>query len=248
MIDFKIIGIIPARYGSTRFPGKPLFPIKNKPMIQWVYENSKKSKALDKVIVATDDDRIYNACIKFGAQAIMTSSNHKSGTERCYEAYHKLNEPYDAIVNIQGDEPFVHQEHIHLVTELLKLPNTQIASLAKPFLTSEFEKAKEPNKVKVVLNTHSEAMYFSRSIIPYNTTNVQEKNTYFKHVGIYGYKPEILKQIVTLNMEQIEKMESLEQLRWLYNGYTIKMALTDKDSVGVDTKEDLIKLEGLNNI
>ena len=241
----KFIGIIPARYASTRFPGKPLADMNGKPMIQRVYEQVKD--VLDSVCVATDDIRIENAVKAFGGQVVMTSDQHRSGTDRCYEAYQKIGEGYDVIVNIQGDEPFIHPEQIQTIKTCFTDANTQIATLVKPFRSDDdFESTLfNPNSPKVVLNKNNEAMYFSRSIIPYiqgkKYTEWLPSHTFYKHIGLYAYRAQVLKEITQLPQSALELAESLEQLRWLENGYKIKVGITEQETIGIDTPEDMEK-------
>lgn len=239
----KFIGIIPARYASSRFPGKPLADIGGMPMIQRVYNQVKD--VLDHVCVATDDERIEAAVRSFGGNVVMTSDQHRSGTDRCYEAYTKVGAGYDVVVNIQGDEPFIHPEQIEILKACFADPSTQIATLVKPFhADDDFEKDLfNPNSPKVVLNRNSEAMYFSRSVIPYmRGKNYKEwlpNHTYYKHIGLYAYRAETLREITRLPQSPLELVESLEQLRWLENGYKIKAGITHQETVGIDTPEDL---------
>ena len=241
----KFIGIIPARYASTRFPGKPLADMNGKPMIQRVYEQVKD--VLDSVCVATDDIRIENAVKAFGGQVVMTSDQHRSGTDRCYEAYQKIGEGYDVIVNIQGDEPFIHPEQIQTIKTCFADANTQIATLVKPFRSDDdFESTLfNPNSPKVVLNKNNEAMYFSRSIIHYirgkKYTEWLPSHTFYKHIGLYAYRAQVLKEITQLPQSALELAESLEQLRWLENGYKIKVGITEQETIGIDTPEDMEK-------
>ena len=241
----KFIGIIPARYASTRFPGKPLADMNGKPMIQRVYEQVKD--VLDSVCVATDDIRIENAVKTFGGQVVMTSDQHRSGTDRCYEAYQKIGEGYDVIVNIQGDEPFIHPEQIQTIKTCFADANTQIATLVKPFRSDDdFESTLfNPNSPKVVLNKNNEAMYISRSIIPYirgkKYTEWLPSHTFYKHIGLYAYRAQVLKEITQLPQSALELAESLEQLRWLENGYKIKVGITEQETIGIDTPEDMEK-------
>ncbi|WP_165156990.1 3-deoxy-manno-octulosonate cytidylyltransferase [Parabacteroides sp. ZJ-118] len=241
----KFIGIIPARYASTRFPGKPLADMNGKPMIQRVYERVKD--VLDSVCVATDDIRIENAVKVFGGQVVMTSDQHRSGTDRCYEAYRKIGEGYDVIVNIQGDEPFIHPEQIQTIKTCFTDANTQIATLVKPFhADDDFESTLfNPNSPKVVLNKNNEALYFSRSVIPYirgkNYTEWLPSHTFYKHIGLYAYRAQVLKEITQLPQSALELAESLEQLRWLENGYKIKVGITEQETIGIDTPEDMKK-------
>lgn len=239
----KFIGIIPARYASTRFPGKPLADMSGKPMIQRVYEQIEG--VLDAVCVATDDERIEAAVKSFGGRVVMTSNQHRSGTDRCYEAFCKIDGDYDVIVNIQGDEPFIHPEQIKTLITCFDSPETQIATLVKPFRPDDnFESTLfNPNSPKVVLNKNSEAMYFSRSIIPYmrgkNFTEWLPNHTYYKHIGLYAYRADTLKEITSLPQSPLELAESLEQLRWLENGYRIKVGITNRETIGIDTPEDM---------
>lgn len=241
----KFIGIIPARYASTRFPGKPLADLHGKPMIQRVYEQVQN--VLDQVVVATDDEKIENAVIAFGGNVIMTSDQHTSGTDRCYEAFCKAGSGYDTIINIQGDEPFIRPEQIELLKNCFADPHTQIATLVKPFHPEDdFETVLfNPNSPKVVMNKNNEAMYFSRSVIPYfrgkHHTEWLGNHTYYKHIGLYGYRADILKEITSLPPSSLEIAESLEQLRWLENGYRIKVGITNVETIGIDTPEDMEK-------
>lgn len=248
----KFIGIIPARYASTRFPGKPLADMNGKPMIQRVYEQVEG--VLDTVYVATDDERIESAVKKFGGNVVMTSDRHRSGTDRCYEAYCKIGNGYDIVVNIQGDEPFIQPEQIETLKACFTSVETQIATLVKPFRPDDdFETALfNANSPKVVLNKNGEALYFSRSIIPYmrgrEYTEWLPNHTYYKHIGLYAYRAETLKEITALPPSSLELAESLEQLRWLENGYKIKVGITRQETIGIDTSEDMQKaLEFLKN-
>ena len=240
----RVVGIIPARYGSTRFLGKPLAVIKGKPMIQRVYEQAMKSK-LDAVYVATDDVRIADAVMDFGGEYIMTSPNHRSGTDRCREAIDSLENQYDAVVNIQGDEPFVEPKQIDLLIEMILRDDTFLASLAKPI--SEADELFSPNVVKVVMDKDGKALYFSRNPIPYmrNVDNKDwmNKGLFYKHIGIYAYKTEALLQIAEMQPSALELSESLEQLRWIENGMSIRMAVTDAETISIDAPEDLEKAE-----
>ena len=238
----KFIGIIPARYASSRFPGKPLALLGDKPMIQWVYE--RVSGLLDKVVVATDDERFWNAVQAFGGEAILTSPNHPSGTDRCLEAYEKLNEKFDVIINIQGDEPFIHPSQIELLKEAFRNDDSQLATLVKPFASEDdFENLFNPNTPKVLLNSKGQAIYFSRSVIPYirgkHHSEWLRSHVFYKHIGIYAYKPEVLQAITSLPPSTLEKAESLEQLRWIENGYAIEVRITNEETIGIDTPEDL---------
>lgn len=240
----KYIGIIPARYASTRFPGKPLADMFGKPMIQRVYE--KVVGLLDEVYVATDDVRIYKAVQSFGGKVVMTSEHHKSGTDRCYEAYLKVNNNFDIIINIQGDEPFIRKEQIEIIKSCFDDESTQIATLIKPFKSIDsFDLLFNPNSPKVVVNKQMQALYFSRSIIPYfrgmEHTEWLKHHTYYKHIGLYAYKADVLKEITTLPQSALELAESLEQLRWLENGYIIKTGIADVETIGIDTPDDMEK-------
>lgn len=240
----KFIGIIPARYASTRFPGKPLADMKGKYMIQRVYEQARK--VLDHVCVATDDDRIFNAVQSFGGEVVMTSAQHRSGTDRCFEAYRTLGGHEDVVINIQGDEPFIKPEQIESLIACFDSPQIQIATLVRPFEASEgYEALANPNSPKVVLNERHEALYFSRSVIPYlrgvDPAEWLARHTYYKHIGMYGYRADVLGQITCLPQSSLELAESLEQLRWLQNGYTIKVGITTQETIGIDTPADLEK-------
>lgn len=236
----NFVGIIPARYESTRFPGKPLALINNKPMIQWVYENV--SKALKNVWVATDDDRIFNAVQEFGGNAIKTLSTHQSGTDRCAEAANKLSEKidFDVVINIQGDEPFIQPEQIELLKSCFE-KNTDIVTLIKKIETHD--ELFNPNRPKVVIDNKQNALFFSRSPIPFvrgeKENNWHQKNSFWTHIGMYAYKTEVLQKITKLKPSSLELAESLEQLRWLENGFKIKTAKTTHQSIGIDTPEDL---------
>jgi len=243
----KIIGIIPARYASTRFPGKPLVDIDGKTMIQRVYEQCLKSNALFKTYVATDNQRIFQHVSDFGGNVIMTSEAHKTGTDRCNEAVNIIEKEekthIDVVINIQGDEPFIHIEQINLLANCFNNKETEIASLAKE-ITAE-EDIHNKNMVKLVRNKQKQALYFSRYPIPFYRDNkdaVKEQKI-LKHIGIYAYKRHILSEISTLQISDLEKAESLEQLRWLENGYKITIELTTHENISIDTKEDLLKIK-----
>ncbi len=238
----RILGVIPARYASTRFPAKPLVDIAGKSMVQRVFEQAKKSSVLDKVVVATDDERIAQHVKSFGGEACITSANHPSGTDRCFETLTQQTEPFDYVINIQGDEPFIEPQQIALLASLLD-GQVQLATLAKKIndATSLFN----PNIVKVVFNKTGEALYFSRSPVPHvrNLPNDKwtETNIHFKHIGMYAYRADVLGKINRLSVSALEKAESLEQLRWLENGYRIHVAETTLETIGIDTPEDLEK-------
>jgi 3-deoxy-manno-octulosonate cytidylyltransferase (CMP-KDO synthetase) len=234
-----ILGIIPARYASTRFPGKPLVDIKGKSMIQRVYEQAKKS-SLNKIIVATDDARIYNHVKTFG-EVVMTEANHPSGTDRCREALQEAKENYQYVINIQGDEPFINAAQIDELAQVLKDGTTELAT--QMIKVDSYEMLFNQGEVKIVLNTNNEALYFSRSVIPF-IKNVDEKDwhlhhNYYRHVGMYAYRTDILEKITQLPVSTLEKAESLEQLRWLQNGFKIKCVETNFESHCIDTPEDL---------
>jgi 3-deoxy-manno-octulosonate cytidylyltransferase (CMP-KDO synthetase) len=237
----KILGIIPARYASTRFPGKPLIEIKGKTMVQRVYEQAVKCNQLSEVLIATDDKRISNAVKKFNGNVVMTSSKHNSGTGRCYEALKKSAGVYDVVINIQGDEPFIHPGQISKTANCFEKTNIPIATLIMKI--NNVEELKNQNIVKVVINKKKEALYFSRSAIPYYRTKDFsiwiKSHTYYKHIGIYGYRTDILKEITQLKKSPLETAESLEQLRWLENGYKIAVEHTNIKSFSIDTPEDL---------
>lgn len=239
----KFIGIIPARYASTRFPGKPLADMDGKPMIQRVYEQVKG--VLDAVCVATDDVRIEEAVKAFGGEVVMTSDQHRSGTDRCYEAYCKVGQGYDVVVNIQGDEPFIQPKQIEILKGCFTDDSIQIATLVKPFRPDDdFETTLfNANSPKVVLNKNSEALYFSRSIIPYMRGKHYKEwlpnHIYYKHIGLYAYLATTLQEITRLPQSSLELAESLEQLRWLENGYKIKVGITEQETIGIDTPEDM---------
>ena len=247
----QFIGIIPARYASTRFPGKPLADLGGKPMIQRVYEQAKK--ALKTVVVATDDERIYNCVKSFGGEVVMTRADHKCGTDRCLEAWEKLQIAEPAVViNIQGDEPFIQPEQIEAIKSCFDDPTTEIATLVKPFTEEDGLAALEnPNTPKVVMAPDGTALLFSRSVIPYlrgiDKNEWLKQHLHYKHIGMYAYRTNVLAQITRLAQTPMEKAESLEQLRWLENGYKIKVAVCHTASIGIDTPDDLQKaIEFLN--
>lgn len=243
----KFIGVIPARYASTRFPGKPLAVLGGKTVIQRVYEQVAGILG-DKTYVATDDERIFDAVEGFGGNAVMTSPNHKSGTDRIEEAVTKIGGDADVIINIQGDEPFIQQSQIEEIIRCFDDPETQIATLGKPFgKEQDFKVLENPNSPKIAVDNRGYAMYFSRSIIPYIRGKEKAEWTgcypFLKHLGIYAYRKEVLHEITQLPQSSLEIAESLEQLRWLQNGYRIKVGLTDVETVGIDTPEDLKRAE-----
>ena len=242
----NFVGIIPARYASTRFPGKPLAILGGKPVIQRVYEQV--ATVLNDVYVATDDKRIYNTVKSFGGNAIMTSANHKSGTDRVEEAVNKINKQFDVVINIQGDEPFIHESQIKTICDCFSDPETMIATLGKKKKKKESIKDLEnPNSPKVICDNNGFAMYFSRNVIPY-LRNIEKKHwienyTYLKHIGLYAYRSNVLADITQMPQSSLELAESLEQLRWLQNGYRIKVGITNVETIGIDTPDDLEKAE-----
>ena len=239
----KFIGIIPARYASTRFPGKPLALLGGKPVIQHVYE--KVAAVLEAAYVATDDERIYDVVKSFGGQVVMTRTAHKSGTARIEEAIEKIGGEWDVVVNVQGDEPFVAKSQLDTICHCFDDPTTQIATLGKPF--ESMEAVQNPNSPKIVVDNMGFAMYFSRSVIPY--VRGKEKSSwlthypFLKHLGIYAYRKDVLRQVTQLPQSSLEIAESLEQLRWLQNGFKIKVGTTDVETVGIDTPQDLERAE-----
>lgn len=239
----KFMSIIPARYASTRFPGKPLAVLGGKTVIQRVYEQV--SSVLSDVYVATDDERIFECVESFGGKAVMTRADHKSGTDRIQEAVEKIATEADVIINVQGDEPFIHPSQIKTLMALFDAPETQIGTLGKPF--DNIEAVSNPNSPKIVTDNRGFALYFSRSIIPYIRGKQQDEwfgeYPFLKHLGIYAYRREVLKEVTQLPQSSLEKAESLEQLRWLQNGYRIRVGLTDIETVGIDTPEDLARAE-----
>lgn len=246
MTNLRFVGIIPARYASTRFPGKPLAVLGGKTVIQRVYE--KVAGTLGEAYVATDDKRILDAVEAFGGRAVMTSSNHKSGTDRIEEAVEVLGKKWDVIVNVQGDEPFIHASQIEALCRCFDDEATEIATLGKSF-GNDMAAVSNPNSPKIVVDNRGYAMYFSRSVIPYvrgcERETWADSFPYLKHIGIYAYHREVLRAITQLPQSTLEKAESLEQLRWLQNGYRIKVGITDVETVGIDTPDDLKRAEKL---
>ena len=239
----KFMAIIPARYASTRFPGKPLAILGGKTVIQRVYEQV--SSVLDEVYVATDDERIFQAVEGFGGRAVMTRADHKSGTDRIEEAAEKIGSAADVIINVQGDEPFIQPSQIETLMHLFDAPETQIGTLGKPF--ESLEAVDNPNSPKIVTDNRGFALYFSRSVIPF-VRGVDHQDwfgryPFLKHLGVYAYRREVLRQVTALPQSSLEQAESLEQLRWLQNGYRIRVGLTDVETVGIDTPEDLSRAE-----
>ena len=242
----KTIAIIPARYASTRFPGKPLAILGGKPVIQRVYEQV--TTVLDEAYVATDDERIYNKVQEFGGRVVMTSPNHKSGTDRIEEAVQKIGTDADIIINVQGDEPFIHPSQIEALIKCFDDSTTQIATLGKPFDNdADISLLDNPNSPKIVVDNKGFALYFSRSVIPF-IRGVEHnqwlgKYPFLKHLGIYAYRTQVLHEITRLPQSSLELAESLEQLRWLQNGYRIRVGTTNIETVGIDTPEDLQRAE-----
>lgn len=240
----KFIGIIPARYASSRFPGKPLADMKGKPMIQRVYEQV--SLVLDNVCVATDHPDIENAVKAFGGRVVRSLKEHPSGTDRCCEAYHLLGGNEDVVINIQGDEPFIKPGQIRAIISCFDNPDTEIATLVRVFDPAEgWEALSNPNSPKVILNNQSEAIAFSRSVIPYLRNVDKEewlaRHTYYKHIGMYAFKAATLDAITRLPQSSLEVAESLEQMRWIENGYRIKVAVTTQETIGIDTPDDMAR-------
>ncbi len=242
----KVIAIIPARYASTRFPGKPLAILGGKTVIRRVWEQV--SRVIDDVAVSTVDRRIAEAVDAFGGRAVITSPNHRSGTDRCYEAYCLIGGEYDVVVNVQGDEPFISPSQIRALTACFDDEHTDIATLAKPFAASDgIEALENPNSPKVVIDNESRAIYFSRSVIPYlrgvERSEWLARHTFYKHIGMYAFRRDVLREVTSLPQSSLERAESLEQLRWLENGYKIGVGITDIETVGIDTPEDLARAE-----
>lgn len=242
----RILGIIPARYGSSRFPGKPLIDLKGKTMIQRVVEGASKAALLTDLIVATDDQRIVDEVVRFGGKVVMTDSNHPTGTDRCAEVLRNLPDSYDVVINIQGDEPLVDARQLDQLLQAFSNPDVQIATLASRKI--EMEDILNPNRIKLVVDKHHNALYFSRSPIP-NFANAKgeplEIYPFLRHIGLYAYRSEVLLQLSKLEETQLEKIESLEQLRWLYNGYSIRVVETEIETPNIDTPEDVEKVLGL---
>lgn len=242
----KILGIIPARYASTRFPGKPLTDIGGKTMIRRVYEQACKAQNLADVVVATDDQRIFDEIVQHDGKAVMTSAAHLNGTERCGEVMQKSDATYDYAINIQGDEPFIHPEMIDQLAAILD-GTTQLGTLVKK--VDDEAVLDNPNAIKVVFSKQMRALYFSRSCIPFLRGKAQSgrlaAHEYYKHIGIYAYRADVLKEITKLPAGKLEVAESLEQLRWLENGFQINVAVTPHESQGIDAPEDLEKIQKL---
>ncbi len=242
----RVLAVIPARYASTRFPAKPLALLGGKPIVQWVYEAV--AKAVERVVVATDDQRIYDAVVAFGGEAVMTSTEHQSGTDRCAEAFEKCGYEADIVVNVQGDEPFIAPEQIATLLQCFENETVEIATLAREFKAEEgIEALENPNSPKVVISPKGEAVYFSRSVVPYlrdvERSKWLEHHTFYKHVGIYAFRAATLGEITRLPLSPMERAERLEQLRWLESGYKIGVGITDVENVGIDTPDDLQRAE-----
>lgn len=239
----KVLGIIPARFASTRFPGKPLIEIQGKSMIRRVYEQALKAESLSKVVVATDDERIADEVRGFGGAVVMTAGTHQSGTDRCAEVSQHFPD-FDIIINIQGDEPFINPKQIDLLVSCFKQENVQLATLIKKIHTEE--ELFNNNIPKVVINSTQEAIYFSRHTVPYIRNAEKGKwldsHQFYKHIGIYGYTSPALLEITKLPPSSLEIAESLEQLRWIENGYAIQTRITDIETIAIDTPEDLGKI------
>lgn len=245
MNKMRFIGIIPARFASSRFPGKPLKMLAGRPIIEHVYERVKDS--FDETLVATDDQRIADCVRSFGGKCVMTSARHRSGTDRCFEAYGKCGGIFDVIVNVQGDEPFIQPSSIEQIKNCFNDSLAQIATLVHPFGSCPFEELQNPNAPKVIFDKEYYAICFSRSVIPYLRSAEKEEwpslYPYYKHIGLYAYRADVLRQITSLPLSPLEKAESLEQMRWIESGYKIKVAVTDSETIGIDTPDDLKKAE-----
>ena len=246
----KAIAIIPARYASTRFPAKPLAKLGGKLVIERVYEQV--AGCVERAVVATDDERIYDAVKSFGGEVVMTSTEHRSGTDRCREAFEKVGFDADIVINVQGDEPFIQPEQIETLKRCFENEGTEIATLVKPFSVEDgIETLENPNSPKVVVDEQMHALYFSRSVVPYlrgvERAEWLHHHTFYKHIGIYAFRAEVLKQVTSLPQSSLEKAESLEQLRWLENGYKIGVGITNVETIGIDTPEDLQRAEAFLN-
>jgi 3-deoxy-manno-octulosonate cytidylyltransferase (CMP-KDO synthetase) len=240
----KILIVIPSRYGSTRFEGKPLIDIAGKTLIQRTYLQAQKNEINARVIVATDDERIYKHVSSFG-ECMMTSVHHQSGTDRCFEVIETLNESFDILINLQGDEPFIQPNQIATLAKGLMNVDTKITTLKKRIQSRE--DLMNPNHVKVVTNKNNDALYFSRQVIPHLRGIASEEWVehyhYFRHIGLYGFRTEIIPALKSLQVSELEKMESLEQLRWLDNGFNINVLETNFQSPAIDSPEDLLTVE-----
>ena len=246
-IESKVIAVIPARWGSSRFPGKPLALIKGKPMIQWVFEQTSKAKSVSEVIVATDDSRILDTVNNFGGNAIMTSANHESGTDRVAEVIRNKN--CEIVVNVQGDEPLIPPVNIDLVVQPL-LQGIPESTVTLRILIKSYDNLLDRNITKVVVNKSSSALYFSKAMIPWDRDDIIQNSSvdplkpfWYKHIGLYAYRKNFLMEFGSLPSSSLEQIEKLEQLRILENGYNIKVVETNLDSIGVDCEEDLLVIE-----
>ena len=244
--NMRFIAIIPARYASTRFEGKPLAMLGGMPVIRRVYE--RVSAVVPDTLVATDDKRIADAVEAFGGRVVMTSDKHRSGTDRCYEAYCKQGAEFDGVINVQGDEPFITASQLNAVMACFDDVATEIATLVKPFSASDGMAALEnPNSPKVVIDDKLHALYFSRSVVPYlrgvDRSEWLQRHTFYKHIGLYAFRSDVLRRVTSLPPSTLEQAESLEQLRWLENGYRIGVGITNVETVGIDTPEDLARAE-----
>lgn len=243
----KVTGIIPARYASSRFPGKPLIDLAGKSMLQRVYERCLLSTSLNEIIIATDDQRIFDHAKTFTDKVCMTDANHPSGTDRCAEVVALMNLDTDVVVNIQGDEPLINPHQIDLLVSCFNDPQTQIATLIKPITNTEV--LFNPNTPKVILDEHDFAIYFSRETIPHlrniDKSEWLEHHTFYQHIGIYAYQTQVLQEITKLPQSALEKSESLEQLRWISNQYKIKTAITNEETIAIDSPEDVHRVISL---
>lgn len=242
----KCLAIIPARYASTRFPAKPLAMLGGKTIIERVYR--RVAEAVTDVVVATDDERIASVVESFGGRVVLTSTEHNSGTDRCYEALQKVGGEYDVVINVQGDEPFIQREQIDSLITCFEDENVDIATLVKPFQpTDSVEALHNPNTPKVVISKDMRAIYFSRSVIPYqrgvDSSEWLKNHTYYKHIGMYAFRSKTLGEVTALEQSSLELSEKLEQLRWLENGYRIGVGITNIETIGIDTPEDLERAE-----
>lgn len=242
-MSMRILGVIPARYGSSRFPGKPLIDLKGKTMIQRVYEGARKSGMLTDLVVATDDQRIFDEVVRFGGKVVMTGIEHQTGTDRCAEVIRQLDESFDVVINIQGDEPLVDPRQLDSLLAVFEDASVEIATLASRSIT--LEEVVNPNRIKLVIDHTHKALYFSRSPIP-NFANAKgeplDVYPYLRHIGLYAYRSEVLRRISQLEPTQLERVESLEQLRWLYHGYAIKVVETTIETPNIDVPEDVEKV------
>jgi 3-deoxy-manno-octulosonate cytidylyltransferase (CMP-KDO synthetase) len=242
-----ILGIIPARFASLRFPGKPLIDIQGKSMIQRVFEQAKQSASLHEVVVATDDERIRQHVLSFGGEVLMTATDHRSGTDRCWEALQQIKADYQYVINIQGDEPFIDPSQIDTLAEVLRNGETELATLMIP--VDSHAVLFDPGEAKIVVNERMEALYFSRAVIPFlkgvEPSQWHKHHPYYRHVGMYAYRTDVLARITQLGASLLEKAESLEQLRWIEYGFTIRCAITHFDSHCIDTPEDVEKVLNL---